>query len=79
MGLIAWTLVFLASSLFWSWIIFWGGAAWLEGSFVAGLFVHFRAPTWTEEGIKIFAVLTWICEFIWFMIGLKSPEVRGFW
>ena len=76
MGLAAWVGVFLVSSLFWAWILFWGGADWLEGSWLAAVFVHFRAMEWTAEGIKLFAGLVWLCESIWFAIGLFAPAAR---
>ncbi|WP_439632147.1 hypothetical protein [Gemmata sp.] len=76
MGLLAWVALFLACSLFWGWLVFGGGADWLEGSFLAGLVVHVRATAWTAEGIKAFAVLMWLCQAIWFVIGLFSREAR---
>ena len=74
-----WIALFAASSLFWCWLLFWGGAEWLEGSFLSGLLVHFRAPHWSAEGIKLFAGLTWFLQGVWFLLGLFVPEARWFW
>ncbi len=78
MGVAVWIGLFLLSSLFWAWLLFWGGADWLEGSWLAAVFVHFRAMEWTAEGIRLFAGLMWLGEGIWFAIGLFVPEVRLF-
>jgi hypothetical protein len=77
-GVLAWVVGFAALSLFWCWLLFWGGADRLEGSFLAGLLFYSRAPEWTADGIKLFAFLTWVCQGVWFVVGLLSPEVRPF-
>jgi hypothetical protein len=74
-----WIVIFVFSSLFWCWILFWGGAEWLEGTFLSGLLLHMRAPLWSEEGLKIFAGLTWLIHGVWFLIGLFVPSARAFW
>ncbi|HXD87368.1 MAG TPA: hypothetical protein VN641_12805 [Urbifossiella sp.] len=79
MGIAVWIGAFAVTSLFWAWLLFGGGAAWLEGSFLSGLLVHFRAPEWTAEGIRLFAFLMWIGATIWFVVGIFVPEVRGMW
>jgi hypothetical protein len=73
-----WIGLFVLNSLFWSWILFWGGAERLEGSFLAALLVHLRASAWSAEGIKLFALLSWLISGFWFLIGLFSGEVRHF-
>jgi len=75
---VSWILLFLAASLFWGWIIFLGGAQRLEGSILSGFLIHFRAVEWSEEGIKAFALILWIGNFLWFLLGLRSPEIRLF-
>lgn len=76
MGILAWVGLFLACSLFWGWLVFGGGADWLEGSLLAALVVHARATAWTAEGIKAFAVLMWLGQGVWFVIGLFSKDAR---
>ena len=78
MSLPAWVAVFALSSLFWCWLLFWGGADWLEGSWLAAFFVHARAMEWSADGIRAFAGLMWLCQGIWFTIGLFVREVRPF-
>lgn len=76
MSLISWALIYFIELLFWLWILRWGGAQWLEGTFTSGLLVSIFAPRWSAEGIKLFALLTLIVSTIWFIIGLFLPDVR---
>ena len=78
MGVAVWIGLFLVSSLFWAWILFLGGADWLEGSWLAAVFVHFRAMEWTAEGIRLFAALMWLGQGIWFVVGLFVKDARVF-
>ena len=79
MGALAWIGLFAACSALWGWLLLGGGAEWLEGSFLAGLVVHVRAPEWTADGIKVFTGLVWLGQAIWFMIGLFNRDARAFW
>ena len=79
MDYLLWIGLFLLGSLLWAWIILWGGAEWLEGSFLVGLLVHFRAPARAADGIRIFAWGTWLVQAVWFLLGLFSRDVRRFW
>jgi hypothetical protein len=76
MSLLLWVVFFALTSLLWAWVLFWGGADWLEGSFLAGLLVHILAPRWTADGIKLFAAFSWFFETVWFGIGLFVPAAR---
>jgi hypothetical protein len=78
MSLLAWVALFAVTSLLWTWVLFWGGADWLEGSFLSGFLIHTFAPRWSAEGIKVFAALTWLLEGLWFILGLFVPGMR-FW
>jgi hypothetical protein len=77
MPLLVWVAGFAATSLLWAWILFWGGAEWLEGTMASG-FLHVLAYRWSADGIKLFVGLTWLFEGIWFAIGLFLPSAR-FW
>ncbi len=79
MGLGAWIALFAITSLFWAWILFWGGADWLEGSWLAAVFLYFRAMEWSAEGIKAFAALMWLAEGLWFTLGLFVRDARMLW
>lgn len=76
MGLLPWIGAYAGLSLFWAWLLFLGGAEWLEGSWLAAFIVHFRSPEWTADGIRLFALLMWIGQTIWFVIGLFHPDAR---
>ena len=52
--------VFAAYTLFYAWVLFWGGAEWLEGSFLSRLLIHQQAPRWSAQGIKLFLGLPWL-------------------
>jgi hypothetical protein len=79
MSEIAWVIVHFLDALFWLWIVRWGGAEWLEGTLASGLIIHYFAPRWTAEGIKLFGWGTLIGSVIWFFIGLFIPAARFYW
>ena len=76
MSLSVYILLYLAQSLFWKWILSWGGAAWLEG-WKAFWFVDWFAGRWNTEGLRLYALCMWIVTTIGFLIGLFFPELRG--
>jgi len=76
MDLLPWIAIYLVEVLFWLWVLRWGGAQWLEGTFSSGLLIHWFAPRWSADGIKLFGWLTLIVTTIWFIIGLFQPVVR---
>ena len=76
MNLQIWVLMYAVELLFWLWVIRWGGAQWLEGTFSSGLLISILAPNWSAEGIKLFAWLTLFFSTIWFVLGLFYPEIR---
>ena len=59
------------------WILRWGGAQWLEGTFSSGLVISWLASRWTAEGIRAFVLLSFVLTAIWFVVGLFVPEARG--
>lgn len=75
MSLIIWITLFLITSLWWKWIISWGGATWLMG-IKAWFFLGWFAWPWSSEQIRIYAAWTWGLETIWFVIGVFMPEAR---
>jgi len=74
--LLAWVLVYLVELLFWVWIIGWGGAKWLEGTFASGFLISYFAPSWSAEGIKLFAWVSLLACTIWFVVGIFNLSVR---
>jgi len=71
-----WIVFYFFELLFWLWIIRWGGAKWLEGTFASGLLISTLAPAWRAEGIKLFAWISLIAMSIWFVAGLANPSLR---
>lgn len=76
MSLLAWIILYLTELLFWLWIIRWGGAERLEGTFTSGFLINCFAPGWSAEGIKLFGWLTLVVSTIWFFAGLFYPGLR---
>ena len=75
MSLAAWIALFVLSSLWWKWILSWGGAAWLEG-FKAWFSLGWFSWAWNAEQIRLYALLCWLFEGIWFVTGVFFPDAR---
>lgn len=71
-----WVALYLAQALFWLWIARWGGSSRLAGTLASGLLVHLRAPSWSREGLELFAWLSLLASSIWFAMGLLDPGLR---
>lgn len=78
MTLTAWIASFAATSLFWKWILSWGGAEWLEG-WKAFFVIDWFATFWSAEQIRLYALLAWIGSGAWFVVGVLHPEYRVDW
>ncbi|RIX75223.1 hypothetical protein [Acidovorax cavernicola] len=76
MTLLWWIVFHAIGALFWLWILRWGGADWLEGTFLSGFLVSTFAPRWSAEGLRMFALLMLIVCAISFVWGLFMPEMR---
>ena len=72
-----WIGSFVVLSLFWKWVLSWGGATWLEGW--RGFFFEGFSPFWSAEQIRFYALLAWIGCSIWFVVGLLHPAYRFWW
>ncbi len=75
MDVILWILVYIASVLFWVWILRWGGAEWLEG-WKAWAAIGWFAGHWKAEQIRFYAWLLLILETVGFVVGLFVPDLR---
>lgn len=71
-----WILWAALSSLFWLWVLRWGGAERLEGTFASGFLVSWFAPRWSAQGIKLFALLSPVGTLGAFVVGLFVPDIR---
>jgi hypothetical protein len=78
MHLTLWILLFLFHSALYGWIVFGGGAEWLEDTFLVTLLVHFRAQHLDSEGIRAMALVLWIGMLFWFVMGIRDPDLRPF-
>ncbi|BBO88809.1 hypothetical protein [Desulfosarcina ovata] len=69
---------YLLNLLFWLWVVRWGGAEWLEGTFASGFLINIFASRWSAEGIKLFGVLTILISTILFLVAIFYPDFRYF-
>ncbi len=76
MSLIPWIVVYALNMLFWLWIVRWGGAERLEGTFSSGLLISVFAPQWSAEGIRVFGYGAIIVSTIVFVLGVFFPDFR---
>jgi len=51
---------FALSAIFVAWVVYFGGAEWLEGTITSAFVVDRRAPTWSAAGIKLYTLVAWI-------------------
>lgn len=75
MDMLYWILSYTGSALFWLWILRWGGADWLEG-WKAWVAIGWFAGHWHAEQIRLYALILFVLESIWFVLGLFSPIVH---
>lgn len=67
--------LYCLNSLFWKWIISWGGARWLEG-WKSLVFLEWFAWGWNAEQIRLYALVAWGFSTLFFVVGLFKPEWR---
>lgn len=75
-GLGWWIATYMFEVGVWFWVVYLGGADWLEGSFLSAIFVSILAPRWNSDGIKLFIWAVFVFQTIYFIIGLFSPSMR---
>lgn len=80
MGMIFWIAMYLLSSLFYKWVLSWGGAKTIEGwksFFLIGWF----ALDWNSEQIRLYALIGWLVTTVIFIIGCFNSQFRAeyFW
>ncbi|MEN2508423.1 hypothetical protein V8Z77_16055 [Stutzerimonas stutzeri] len=67
--------LYLLNSVFWKWIISWGGAQWIEG-WKSMVVLDWFAWPWNAEQIRLYALVMWSFSTLFFVIGLFKPEWR---
>ena len=75
MSLTAWIVQFALQSLFYKWILSWGGAQWLEG-IKSALTLGWMTWDWNAEQIRFYILIIWIFSSVWFIAGLLNPSLR---
>ncbi|WP_121974791.1 hypothetical protein [Acinetobacter stercoris] len=75
MSLIMWIAQYMLQSLFYKWVLSWGGAAWLEGWKAMFLF-DWITSCWTAELIRLYALILWVIATLVFIIGVFVPDLR---
>jgi hypothetical protein len=68
----SWVSVHLLNVAFQAWIIWGGGAHWLNGTVLA----HPSPPQWGAEAVKLFAWLALLGGVFWLVLGLVDPASR---
>ena len=58
----------VAATVFAAWVVFLGGAEWLEGTIKSGFLIHAAAPFWHAAGIKAYVAITWVGAVLWVLI-----------
>ena len=75
MSMIWWIAIHAIEALFLVWVLRWGGAERLEGSWASGFISNF-APRWNAEGLRMAALILLVFCAITFVAGLFMPSLR---
>jgi hypothetical protein len=75
MSLIWWTAIHALEALFLVWVLRWGGAERIEGTWASG-FISGFAPRWNAEGLRMAALILLVFCAITFALGLFMPSLR---
>ena len=75
MGLTAWLLWFALDSAWAWWVVWHGGAQWLQG-WKSWLLLNWWAARWNAEQIRLYVLLIWLLHAVWFVLGLLRPDWR---
>lgn len=75
MSLLWWSAIHALEAVFLLWVLRWGGADRLEGTFASGIFSTF-APRWNAEGLRMAALILLVFCAISFVAGLVVPSLR---
>ncbi|MDR0225123.1 MAG: hypothetical protein LBI66_01775 [Burkholderiaceae bacterium] len=75
MSLTAWIACYAIDSAFCYWVVWRGGADWMEGWRALPL-IGWWATRWNTEQIRLYMLLVWVAHSLWFVAGLVSPGLR---
>jgi hypothetical protein len=71
-----WVLPYLASAAFSWWVVWGGGASWLEGWRAPFFLEWLLSYTWSSEQIALYTLICWVGHTVWFLVGLFEPMAR---
>lgn len=61
--------LFAAWTLCTAWVVFLGGANWLEDTVTAAFVVHPAALNWSADGIRLYVGLGWLGSVVLWLLG----------
>ena len=75
--ILPWIGWYALNSLFWWWIIAWGGAKRIEG-WKAFFLIRPWAALIEAEGLRLLGLIIWLGTTVLFVLGIFVPDIRGF-
>lgn len=75
LSLIWWIAIHAVEALFLVWVLRWGGAERIEGTWASG-FISGFAPRWNAEGLRMAALILLVFCAVTFVVGLFMPSLR---
>ncbi len=75
MSLELWIYTYILSSIWWKWLLSWGGAEKIEG-WSTFFFISWLALDWDSEQIRLFALIMWVIQTILFVLGIFDSDWR---
>jgi hypothetical protein len=76
MTLSQWTGSYVLNTLFWLWVVRWGGAEWLVEQLSSVLLISALVPRRTVAVIKLLGWVILVTTRVWFLVGLFFPGAR---
>ena len=76
MTLPEWTGSYVVNTLFWLWVVRWGGAEWLVEQLSSMFLVSALVPRRTVVVIKLLGLVILVATRVWFLVGLFVPAAR---
>lgn len=79
MNIWVWIAIFAGWTLFTAWVLFWGGADWLEENWLVAFLIDWLSASLAAEQIKLYFLIVWILYLCFFTFGLFFPDSRFLW
>ena len=77
MNLALWLLLYVGNTAFVWWVVWGGGASWLQGWRSLFIVDWLFAYRWNSEQIALYVLVCWVGHTIWFLVGLFLPAARS--